>query len=62
MFRKVIKFLKEVRMEMGRVIWPTRDELKGSTIVVIVMTLALTAFIFIVDRIFTQLFELFFGK
>lgn len=50
MFRKINKFLQEVRQEMSKVSWPTRDELKGTTVIVIVLTLVITAFIFITDK------------
>jgi len=42
-------FLKDVRVEMTKVTWPTWDELKGQTIVVIVAVLMIAAFIGIVD-------------
>ena len=51
MFKKISRFVQEVRQEMSKVSWPTRDELKGTTIVVIVMTMILSLFIFGVDKI-----------
>ena len=33
------EFLKDVRLEAGKVSWPTRDELRDSTSVVIVTVL-----------------------
>ena len=44
-------FLKEVRVEMSKVTWPTWTELKGQTIVVIVAVLLIAAFIGVVDLI-----------
>jgi len=41
---------KDVRGELGKVSWPTREELRDSTIVVIVTVLLLAAFIGIVDQ------------
>ena len=41
---------KEVRSELGRVSWPTRDELRDSTVVVIVTVLLVAAFIGIIDQ------------
>ncbi len=61
MFKKAIKFLKEVRVEMSRVTWPTYEELKSATIVVILVSLAFSIFIFIVDNIFKYLFDLLYG-
>jgi preprotein translocase subunit SecE len=51
MFKKISNFFQEVKQEMSKVSWPTREELKGTTIVVIVMTIILSLFIFGVDKI-----------
>jgi preprotein translocase subunit SecE len=53
MFEKIIKFLRETRAEMKKVTWPTRDELIGSTKIVIIATLVVTLFIGIIDQILT---------
>ena len=45
------EFFKEVRVESARVSWPTREELRGSTMVVIVMVLLVSVFLFVVDRV-----------
>ncbi len=58
---KIVKFLKEVRAEGTKVTWPTREELIGSTIVTIVTTLIVSAFIFVVDRALIKIFNLVFG-
>ena len=50
---KLKKFLKEVVAELRKVTWPTKDELIGSTIVTIVVSLIVAIFIGIVDRILT---------
>ena len=50
MFEKLKKFLKEVRLELGKVTWPTVNELRGSTAVVIVTVLIFTVFIYLVDK------------
>lgn len=51
MIERFRKYLREVWLEMGKVTWPTRDELKESTVVVIVATIIVTLFIFVIDRI-----------
>ena len=61
MFKKVMRFIKEVRVEMSRVTWPSYEELKSSTIVVILVSLAFALFIFVVDNIFKYLFDLLYG-
>ena len=51
MIDRIRTYLREVWLEMGKVTWPTRDELKESTWVVIVASIIVTIFIFIVDRV-----------
>jgi preprotein translocase subunit SecE len=51
MFGKIAKFLKEVNAELRKVTWPTKRELIGSTIVTVVVTLIVSIFIGIVDRL-----------
>ena len=53
MIEKARNFLKDVVVEMGKVSWPTRDELIGSTIVVIISVIIATAVIGIFDFIFS---------
>ena len=42
--------MKDVRVESTKVSWPTRNELRDSTIVVIVTVFIVTVFVGIVDR------------
>jgi preprotein translocase subunit SecE len=51
MFEKIKHFFSETRVEMRKVTWPTRDELKESTKIVIVATFVVTVFIGIIDEI-----------
>jgi len=55
MFEKLKTFLKEVKVELKKVTWPTRYELRGSTGVVIVTVLLFTLVIWLVDQGFTRL-------
>ncbi len=61
MFGKIVKFLKEVKGEFKKVTWPTKRELIGSTIVTIVVTLILSLFIGIVDRLLSLATKYIFG-
>ncbi|MBI5709871.1 MAG: preprotein translocase subunit SecE [Candidatus Eisenbacteria bacterium] len=45
------EFFKEVQVESTKVSWPTRNELRDSTIVVIATVLIISGFVGIVDRI-----------
>jgi preprotein translocase subunit SecE len=49
MFNKLVRFIKEVRNELKRVSWPSRDDVRESTTVVIVVVLILAVFIGLVD-------------
>ena len=49
MANKFVGFFNDVKLEMGKVSWSTRDELIGSTIVVIVSLAVLSVFIGICD-------------
>jgi len=46
-------FVKDVQSEATKVSWPSRAELRGSTIVVIVTVMIVAAFIGVVDRLLT---------
>ncbi len=46
---KPISFLKEVRSELSKVSWSTKQELLASTVLVIVITSIMTIFIGVVD-------------
>jgi len=51
---QVRDFLKDVRVESGKVSWPTRAELRDSTVVVIAAVLLVSLFVGVVDFILQQ--------
>jgi preprotein translocase subunit SecE len=53
-----IVFFKEVRDELQKVVWPTRDEIIRLTAVVILVSLGVGLFLGGTDFILTRLFEL----
>ena len=53
-FEKFKNFITEVKVEMQKVSWSTKDELIGSTAVVIVSTLLLAVFIGAVDIVLSR--------
>ena len=57
MIGKIKKFVGEVNAEMKKVSWPTREQLKESTIVVLVVTAIITAFIFVIDQIMSLIMD-----
>jgi preprotein translocase subunit SecE len=46
-----IKFLQEVRQEVGKVTWPSRQETLISTVMVLVMVAAASVFFLAADQI-----------
>lgn len=50
MLNKTKQFFIDVNKEMRKVSWPTRDQLRESTIVVIVTCLIITVIVFVIDQ------------
>jgi len=57
--KKIITFLKEVRLEMKKVNWPTRNETIKYTLIVIGVSLVVAAFLGGLDFIFTTILNKF---
>jgi preprotein translocase subunit SecE len=57
MVAKIKKFVNEVVAEMKKVSWPSKEQLKESTYVVIGVTLIITLFVFIIDQAFTAIMK-----
>ena len=55
MANKFVNFLNDVKLEMGKVSWSTRDELIGSTVVVLVSLAILSIFIGICDVVLSTI-------
>ena len=55
MKNKIQGFFKEVKVETKKVVFPTKDELIGSTWVVIVTVLVVSVFLAIVDLSLSKL-------
>ncbi len=53
--QKVIRYLEETKLELTKVTWPNKLEVKGSTMAVVVTSMLISAFIFIVDKGLTQI-------
>lgn len=56
-------YIDELKMEMRRVTWPSQEQVKATTVVVIVSVFAFAAYFFLVDlligRAITQIFNVF---
>ncbi len=55
--KRAVEFFIETQAELQKVSWPTRDELVGSTVVVIVCLIILSLYIFGVDWIVSSVME-----
>jgi preprotein translocase subunit SecE len=58
MIKKARQFLEDVQVEMKKVVWPERDKLINSTVVVIVVSIMFTLFIFFADTIISKLINI----
>ncbi|MDA3872220.1 MAG: preprotein translocase subunit SecE [Candidatus Marinimicrobia bacterium] len=54
MINKIKDFLTGVKFEMKKVSWPTFEELKNSTAVVIVFSIMVAIFLFVVDLVLNK--------
>ena len=52
---KLLKFFDDVKFEMNKVSWPTWDELKSSTYIVLNLSLILIVFLFFIDLILSKI-------
>ncbi|OQX56005.1 MAG: preprotein translocase subunit SecE [Candidatus Cloacimonas sp. 4484_209] len=60
--QKVIQFIKEVKIELLKVTWPKKDELVGSTTIVLVLSILLTVFLWIADLFIGKILFFFMTK
>ena len=56
---KIRTFMSEVKVETKKIAWPSLEELRGSTWVVIVAVLIITAVIAVIDLVLNRLLGLF---
>ncbi|MBS3910123.1 MAG: preprotein translocase subunit SecE [Actinobacteria bacterium] len=52
------KFFKDVRFELGKVIWPGREEIAASTVVVLSAMAFFAVFVGLIDVVFVNLIKL----
>jgi len=61
MLKRAIRFIREVRLELTKVSWPSRLETLVFTVLVIAMIMVLTVIIFIYDAAFAQIIQYLLG-
>ncbi len=57
MKEKIVNFVSDVVKEMKKVTWPTKEELKESTTIVIVVCLIIAAFTYAIDMTISQIIK-----
>jgi preprotein translocase subunit SecE len=55
--KKILSFIKEAKAELKRVTWPGRQQVWYSTLIVIVFTLIVAAYLGLVDLALTGVFS-----
>lgn len=55
---KAIAFLSEVKVELAKVVWPTREATLRLTLIVILVTIAVSFFVGGIDFLLTKALEL----
>ena len=60
--RRFQNYIRDVIAELKKVTWPTRDELKGSTITVLVFSAISAVFVFGVDTLLSLLVQFVLGR
>ncbi len=59
-FKKITGFIKEVKEELKKVAWSSRQELLASTVVVITVTFIMAIFIGIIDIALSKILSIIF--
>lgn len=57
MKEKILGFFQDVSKEMKKVTWPTKEELKESTTIVIALSLILSLFTYVIDMLLNTIFK-----
>ncbi|MBC7350572.1 MAG: preprotein translocase subunit SecE [Candidatus Aminicenantes bacterium] len=54
-YKRFVNFLKDVRSELKKVTWPTKQEVYGTTIIVIIAVFFFGIYLFFIDVVFSWL-------
>ncbi|MBQ8251627.1 MAG: preprotein translocase subunit SecE [Alphaproteobacteria bacterium] len=55
------QFVRQVKQEVSKITWPTKAETMQGSIVVIVMSVLIALFLFVIDMIFAKLIQVVLG-
>ncbi len=56
-FKRFIKFIKDVKFELKKVTWPTKKQAVKNTLVVLVVLVVLGLLVFLIDLLFQGIFR-----
>ena len=57
-FASIPRFFGEVKAEMKKVSFPSRDEVVGTTVVVLVTSVVFAVYLWVADLVIVQLFKM----
>jgi len=55
--KAVIQYLKDVRLELTKVVWPKKEEVIKLTLIVFIISVVVAAYTGALDFVFTKLLE-----
>lgn len=55
MFSKIKNFFREVKIELKKVVFPSREEVIGSTKIVVILVLIVAVFLGLIDMLLSKL-------
>ena len=58
---KIKQFIGECKSELGKVVWPSKEEGRNSTVIVVVAVVIITIIVYIMDKSYWYLIHKFFG-
>ena len=58
---RIVKYFRETKAELQKVVWPTRKEVTNLTVIVLAVTTGMSAALGIIDYLFSRLFVLVIG-
>jgi len=60
--KKIVAYIKESYTELvHKVSWPSREELSGSTVIVLIASLIIALFVFGMDSLFEWILKILYG-
>lgn len=59
LLRRSVLFLREVQVELGKVHWPSRKETYAATLVVLLLTFLMAAYLGVVDFAVSRVLRMF---